>query len=80
MSDLDFDEASRAWLANKRKMSNGGFEYTCNYWKRNKNCFCRKRPVKGNEFCSYHIKAKNQHDFHQSFTDSSTFDFVSGSH
>jgi hypothetical protein len=26
-SEIDFDEASKAWLKNKRKLSNGSYEY-----------------------------------------------------
>ena len=27
--NIDFDEASRAWRANKRSMGNGTYKYTC---------------------------------------------------
>ena len=33
--DIDFDESSRAWRANKRHMGDGHFEYTDTYITRN---------------------------------------------
>ncbi len=34
MSEIDFDEASRAWRANKKKVGNG-FQYCCGEPKKN---------------------------------------------
>ena len=28
---IDFDEASKEWMKNKRKLTNGRYEYICNY-------------------------------------------------
>lgn len=28
---IDFDNASKEWMMNKKKLKNGYFEYTCNY-------------------------------------------------
>ncbi len=38
--NIDFDEASRAWRANKRRIRGGSFVYTCAYVHTNGKC-CR---------------------------------------
>lgn len=38
--DIDFDAASIAWRANKRRVSGGAFVYTCEYIHTNGKC-CR---------------------------------------
>ena len=50
--DIDFDEASEAWRANKKKLSNGCYAYTC--CKQLKNgSMCRQIPRDG-DYCSRH--------------------------
>ena len=29
--DINFDEASKEWMRNKKKLTNGRYEYICNY-------------------------------------------------
>jgi hypothetical protein len=45
--DIDFDGASRAWTANKKKLANGCFTYVCGATLKNGN-FCK------NKSCSKH--------------------------
>ena len=45
---IDFNEASKEWIKNKRKIKNGTYEYICNYIDKNgqtcknKNYYCKK--------------------------------------
>jgi hypothetical protein len=53
--DIDFDEASREWNANKKKMKNGMYKYICI------KCFpsgrlCGRIPLKDSDFCKAHSK------------------------
>lgn len=48
--NIDFDEASTAWKANKKSTGGGCYNYICQH--RNKNC--RRNPIPGCEFCSKH--------------------------
>jgi hypothetical protein len=55
---IDFDAASAAWLANKRRIGGGWYEYVCSYIHTNgKRCnrgvgkglieFCKKHRISG---------------------------------
>jgi hypothetical protein len=48
--NIDFDEASAAWKANKKSIGGGCYKYICEH--RNKNC--RRNPIPGLNFCSQH--------------------------
>lgn len=52
--DIDFDEASRLWNANKKKLPNGCFMYVCGAITKNGN-FCK------NKSCAKH--KQYQHNF-----------------
>jgi hypothetical protein len=50
--NIDFDEASAAWKANKKSTGGGCYKYICEH--RNKNNKCRRNPIPGENFCSNH--------------------------
>ena len=53
--DIDFDEASSAWKANKKSIGNGSYRYLCcKINKNNKNCIAMCLP--GVNYCKNHIK------------------------
>ena len=51
--DIDFEQASLLWMANKRRLKNGMYRYICcsimNTGKR-----CQRKPVRNNEHCRIH--------------------------
>lgn len=49
-----FDDSSKEWMKNKRKVKGGSFKYICEYVKDSKKC---KRDVKffSNHSCDYHF-------------------------
>jgi hypothetical protein len=51
--NIDFDEASAAWRANKKSTGNGCYKYICEH-KNKKNIKCGNNPVLGVNFCSRH--------------------------
>lgn len=51
--NIDFDEASAAWRANKKSTGNGCYKYVCEHRNKNNNK-CRNNPVFGVNFCSRH--------------------------
>jgi len=52
--NIDFDEASRAWYMNKKRISNAMCEYICmGKTKTGKPC-CR-RPMQWQNYCCIHI-------------------------
>lgn len=53
--DIDFDEASRAWHKNKKKLNDCTYKYICVH------CFkngrkCGKEPLANTNFCKAHVK------------------------
>lgn len=55
---IDFDEASKCWLQNKRRLPNStSYEYVCGALCKNGN-FCQKRPVKNSRDCALHFQGK----------------------
>jgi len=53
--NIDFDEASEAWKANKKSIGNGSYKYVCA--KRNKNNgFCALKCLSGEIYCKTHLK------------------------
>jgi hypothetical protein len=53
--NIDFDQASLAWKANKKSISNRSYRYLCSKkYKNNKNCMGKCLP--GVDYCKTHIK------------------------
>jgi len=53
--DINFDEASEAWKANKRSIGNGSYKYVCvKRGKKNNYCICKCLP--GEDYCKRHFK------------------------
>ncbi len=52
---IDFDEASKAWNLNKKKLGNGCYEYICKSTTKTGQ-LCKNTPQVGSEFCSLHYK------------------------
>jgi hypothetical protein len=51
--NIDFDEASAAWKANKKSKGNGTYCYVCQgLTKTGKKC--QREPFPGCEFCKWH--------------------------
>jgi len=52
---IDFDEASRCWHANKKRLTNGCYQYVCGTelvdW-----TFCKRKICKNSATCSIHKK------------------------
>jgi hypothetical protein len=53
--DIDFDAASEAWHMNKKRLSNGCYEYICGKMTKSGRKCCRK-PGLTSEYCSLHSK------------------------
>ena len=53
--EIDFDEASRAWNSNKRRLANGCYQYICGSIL-SSGKYCQKYPTSGGYFCSVHNK------------------------
>jgi len=53
--DIDFDEASRLWNANKKKMKNCTYQYVCGKNLKNGQ-FCKRKLANNTEFCNIHNK------------------------
>jgi hypothetical protein len=53
--NIDFDEASEAWKANKKSTGGGCYKYICEAIRTNGKK-CRKNPMAGCKFCSIHNK------------------------
>lgn len=51
---IDFDEASKEWNSNKRKIENGCYKYVCKHICKSGE-YCKREPRLGNEFCSTHL-------------------------
>ena len=53
--NIDFDEASEAWKANKKSIGNGSYKYVCSkICKNNKKCIQKCLP--GEIYCKTHYK------------------------
>jgi hypothetical protein len=50
--NIDFDEASKLWNSNKKRLNNGCYEYVCGKQLEN-GLFC-KRKLKNSQFCWIH--------------------------
>ena len=51
--NIDFDEASAAWKANKKSTGNGCYKYICEHQNKNGKK-CTKNPMTGFNFCNRH--------------------------
>ena len=51
--NIDFNDASLAWRANKRSMGGGCYTYKCPHVG-NKNRKCRNVPIPSQEYCNKH--------------------------
>ena len=57
--NIDFDEASEAWRANKRSIGNGHYRYLCSKKNKNNNC-CLIKCLPGENYCKTHLKMFNE--------------------
>ena len=53
--NIEFDEASRAWNLNKRKLGNGEYSYVCGKQMRNGR-ICQVSPTISTHICSATLK------------------------
>lgn len=53
--NIDFDEASEAWKANKKSIGNGSYKYVCAKRGKNNNC-CISKCLPGEDYCRVHLK------------------------
>ena len=51
--NIDFNEASNAWLANKKRQSNATYTYICLGETKTGNK-CNKSPLQNSNYCSCH--------------------------
>lgn len=54
---IDFDEASKAWNSNKKKLDNGCYQYICGALTKKGNT-CKNKPLTGHNFCAIHQEMK----------------------
>jgi len=54
--NIDFDEASAAWKANKKSIGNGSYKYICIAKSATKEKLCRREAMKGCDVCKIHAK------------------------
>ena len=55
MVEIDFDEASRMWKANKKSIGNGSYKYICSQKTISGNK-CKRESLPGCDFCKTHLK------------------------
>jgi hypothetical protein len=60
--NIDFDEASEAWRANKRSIGTGHYRYLCSKKNKNNNC-CLIKCLPGENYCKTHLKMFNEGKF-----------------
>jgi len=51
--EIDFDGASRAWLANKQKLSDATYKYIC-LGKTKTGDICKRKPIGHTDYCACH--------------------------
>lgn len=51
--NFDFDEASELWKANKKRLSNGCYQYIC-IGKTKSGNPCKRKPIQFSDFCKCH--------------------------
>ena len=52
---IDFDEASKAWNSNKKKLDNGCYQYICGALTKTGQ-ICKNLPTNGLTHCKKHMK------------------------
>jgi hypothetical protein len=52
--NIDFDDASKCWLANKRSLGGGTYRYVCAKKGKNNN-MCIARCLPGEDYCKTHL-------------------------
>lgn len=52
--NIDFDEASRYWNANKKRTGDGSYKYVCGKPLKNGN-FCKRNIKSEEDTCSIHL-------------------------
>jgi len=57
--NIDFDEASKYWNSNKKKLPNACYQYVCGFQKQNGN-FCKNYCVKNKERCNKHLLSETK--------------------
>lgn len=55
--EIDFDEASEAWKANKKYIGNGTYKYICLQKTKTGNP-CKKEALPASNFCKVHSHCK----------------------
>jgi hypothetical protein len=56
--NIDFDEASELWKANKKSIGNGSYKYICSKrGKNNKNC--SMKCLAAEDYCKTHLYIRN---------------------
>jgi hypothetical protein len=55
MFEIDFDEASRMWNANKKSIGNGSYKYICSQTTKSGN-ECKRESLPGSHYCKQHFK------------------------
>jgi hypothetical protein len=53
--EIDFDEASEAWKANKKSIGNGSYKYIC-FGKTKTGNNCKRESLSGCDYCKIHKK------------------------
>jgi len=53
--EIDFDEASRMWKANKKSIGNGSYKYICSQTTKSGN-ECKRESLPGCDYCKQHFK------------------------
>ena len=54
--EIDFDEASEAWKANKVSIGNGSYKYLCQQKGIKSHNYCIKKCLPGEDYCAVHYK------------------------
>ena len=54
--DINFDEASAAWMENKRSIGNGSYKYCC-IASTKAGSKCKNKPLNDCSFCRIHEKS-----------------------
>lgn len=52
--EIDFDEASRMWKANKKSIGNGSYKYICSQKTKSGNK-CKRESLPGCDYCKTHF-------------------------
>lgn len=53
--EINFDEASDAWMQNKRSIGNGMYKYCCSATTKS-GVKCKNKPLSDSSFCRIHKK------------------------